>query len=102
MCYAGLPMNKAKAEKSKPAAPPKEAPPDGGWRETVESIAMAVILALLFRGFDELYVGLIVCGALAAGFSLSDPANVIAGRRLWNPMQLWLVAMVVLSVVELP
>jgi signal peptidase I len=24
---------------------------DGGWRETVESIAMAVILALLFRGF---------------------------------------------------
>src|SRR5437764_13399824 len=25
--------------------------PDGGWRETVESIAMAVILALLFRGF---------------------------------------------------
>src|SRR5437762_2184620 len=44
-------MNKAKAEKSKPAAPPKESPPDGGWRETVESIAMAVILALLFRGF---------------------------------------------------
>src|SRR5262245_24444852 len=27
------------------------APPDGGWRETVESIAMAVILALLFRGY---------------------------------------------------
>lgn len=26
-------------------------PHDGGWRETVESIAMAVILALLFRGF---------------------------------------------------
>jgi signal peptidase I len=26
-------------------------PADGGWRETVESIAMAVILALLFRGF---------------------------------------------------
>src|SRR5947208_10092070 len=51
LCYAGLPMNKAKAEKSKPAAPPKESPPDGGWRETVESIAMAVILALLFRGF---------------------------------------------------
>jgi signal peptidase I len=28
-----------------------EKPADGGWRETVESIAMAVILALLFRGF---------------------------------------------------
>ena len=33
--------------------PPKDEPKphDGGWRETVESIAMAVILALLFRGF---------------------------------------------------
>ncbi len=28
-----------------------EKPADGGWRETVESIAMAIILALLFRGF---------------------------------------------------
>jgi signal peptidase I len=26
-------------------------PADGGWRETIESVAMAVILALLFRGF---------------------------------------------------
>ena len=29
----------------------EDRPADGGWRETVESIAMAVILALLFRGF---------------------------------------------------
>ncbi len=29
----------------------KDKPQDGGWRETVESIAMAIILALLFRGF---------------------------------------------------
>lgn len=29
----------------------KDKPADGGWRETVESIAMAIILALLFRGF---------------------------------------------------
>jgi signal peptidase I len=36
----------------KPAHADKPAgPSDGGWRETVESIAMAVILALLFRGF---------------------------------------------------
>jgi signal peptidase I len=45
-------MGKSKIEKEtkKPAA--EEAKPaDGGWRETVESIAMAVILALLFRGF---------------------------------------------------
>src|SRR3954451_11942528 len=46
-------MTKAKTtkEKSKPAASDKTEPVDGGWRETVESIAMAVILALLFRGF---------------------------------------------------
>ena len=33
------------------AADDKDKQADGGWRETVESIAMAVILALLFRGF---------------------------------------------------
>src|SRR5215213_2884845 len=44
--------------KTKPASnakktdkPEKTEPLDGGWRETVESVAMAVILALLFRGF---------------------------------------------------
>lgn len=42
---------KAVADAKKPAAPDKNEPTDGGWRETVESIAMAVILALLFRGF---------------------------------------------------
>jgi signal peptidase I len=46
-------MSKSRPDKDskKPAAPEKEAPSDGGWRETIESIAMAVILALLFRGF---------------------------------------------------
>ena len=46
-------MNKSKPTKDskKPAADDKPAPQDGGWRETVESVAMAVILALLFRGF---------------------------------------------------
>src|SRR5688572_17695660 len=46
-------MNKLKSAKDskKPGADEKPAPPDGGWRETVESVAMAVILALLFRGF---------------------------------------------------
>ena len=46
-------MNKPKPikdTKSPPASQP-QAPPDGGWRETVESVAMAIILALLFRGF---------------------------------------------------
>jgi signal peptidase I len=46
-------MSKTKSDKDakKPAAEPSSKPADGGWRETVESIAMAVILALLFRGF---------------------------------------------------
>src|SRR5256885_14727626 len=43
-------MNKQKLDKAKKSSPTKESHPDGGWRETVESIAMAVILALLFRG----------------------------------------------------
>jgi signal peptidase I len=38
-------------DKDKAKDPKKDKPADGGWRETVESIAMAVILALLFRGF---------------------------------------------------
>lgn len=52
-------MSKPKSSSDeKKRGPDKEAaskdeskPGDGGWRETVESIAMAVILALLFRGF---------------------------------------------------
>jgi len=57
-------------------------------------VFVSLLAPLLFRGFDELYVGLLLCGALAAGISLKDPANVIAGRRLFHPMQLWLVAVV--------
>jgi signal peptidase I len=51
-------MSKSKptrGDKNRPAekgaSDKEEKPADGGWRETVESIAMAVILALLFRGF---------------------------------------------------
>src|SRR5262245_14660374 len=46
-------MSKTKTPDAKKPAEKdvKEKPADGGWRETIESIAMAVILALLFRGF---------------------------------------------------
>src|SRR5579862_697639 len=57
-------------------------------------VFVSLLAPLLFRGFDEIYVGLIGCGALAAGFALADPANVIAGRRMISPMHLWLVAVV--------
>src|SRR6516165_4335655 len=37
------------------------------------------------------------CGLLAAGISIADPANIIAGRRMWNPMHLWIVGVVGLT-----
>ena len=36
---------------NKPNARSDEQAPDGGWRETIESVLMAIVLALLFRGF---------------------------------------------------
>jgi len=36
---------------TKPNPKSDEKAPDGGWRETIESILMAIVLALLFRGF---------------------------------------------------
>lgn len=42
---------KAKDAKKDGAKEGKDKPHDGGWRETVESLAMAVILALLFKGY---------------------------------------------------
>jgi signal peptidase I len=43
--------DKSKAPGKNTSGKDEPKPADGGWRETVESIAMAVILALLFRGF---------------------------------------------------
>jgi hypothetical protein len=62
-------------------------------------VFVALLAPSLFRGFDEIYVGLIGCGSLAAGFSLADPSSIVAGRRMINPMQVWLVAVVGLIVV---
>jgi signal peptidase I len=45
-------MQKPVPARQRPAeAPLPDEPPASDWRETIESIAMAVILALLFRGF---------------------------------------------------
>ena len=44
-------MKNASADAAKDKTQTDHGPADGGWRETVESIAMAIILALLFRGF---------------------------------------------------
>jgi len=71
-------MSKTKNDKEskKPAAAEKSKDTqsaDGGWRETVESIAMAVILALLFRGFvAEAFV--IPTGSMAPTGRLELPA----------------------------
>ncbi len=57
-------------------------------------VFVSLVAPLLFRGFDEIYVGLAACGALAAGIAITDPSNIIAGKRMFNPMHLWLVAVV--------
>lgn len=62
-------------------------------------VFVSLLAPFLFRGFDEIYVGLIACGALAAGFSWTDPAGIIAGRRMTSPMQLWLAGVVGVIVV---
>ena len=41
----------SKDGKDKDKKDKKDKPHDGGWRETVESLLMAVILALLFKGY---------------------------------------------------
>lgn len=64
-------------------------------------VFVSLVSPFLFRGFDEIYVGLAACGALAAGIAIMDPANVIAGRRMWNPMHLWIIGVVGLVFVVL-
>lgn len=64
-------------------------------------VFVSLVAPLLFRGFDEIYVALAACGALAAGIVIADPANIIAGRRMFNPMHLWLVGVVGLVLVVL-
>ncbi len=59
-------------------------------------VFVTLLAPLLFRGFDELYVGLIACGAFAVGFSLTNPAHRIAGRRLWDPFVPALIVVVLL------
>lgn len=60
-------------------------------------VFVSLIAPLLFRGYDELYVGLMACAALAAGIAIMDPSNVIMGRRMWNPMHLWIVGLVIIT-----
>jgi len=62
-------------------------------------VFVSLLAPLLFLGFDEIYIGLIGCGALASGLALTDPANIVAGRRMINPIQVWLVGVVGLIVV---
>ena len=44
-------------------------------------VFVSLVAPLLFRGFDEIYVGLAACGVLAAGIAMTDSSNIIAGRR---------------------
>ena len=64
-------------------------------------VFVSLVAPLLFRGFDEIYVGLAACGVLAAGIAMTDSSNIIAGRRMWNPMHLWIIGVVGLVVLVL-
>jgi hypothetical protein len=57
-------------------------------------VFVSLAAPVLFRGYDELYLGLFACGALAAGFVLSDPAY--RGRRggAWHPLAVTLLLVV--------
>lgn len=46
---------------------------------------VSLLAPLLFRGFDELYVGLLACGAFAAAFSFRSSTQRVAGKRRWHP-----------------
>src|SRR5262249_2863138 len=48
-------------------------------------VFVSLLAPLLFRGFDELYVALLACGALAVGFIFRSSTRRAAGRRLWHP-----------------
>jgi SAM-dependent methyltransferase len=47
---------------------------------------VSLLAPVLFRGFDELVVGLLACGALAAAFVVKDPAYRRARRGAWHPL----------------
>jgi SAM-dependent methyltransferase len=53
-------------------------------------VFVSLLAPRLFRGFDELYVGLLLCAALATGFAFRDPAYRRARGR-WNPSLLALI-----------
>ena len=49
-------------------------------------VFVSLAAPLLFRGYDELYVGLLGCALLAAGVVLKDPARRGRGPRALNPV----------------
>jgi SAM-dependent methyltransferase len=57
---------------------------------------VSLLAPLLFRGFDELYVGLFAVGALAAAFAVNDPAYRRKRTGAWHPLVPALVVIVAL------
>lgn len=49
-------------------------------------VFVSLLAPLLFRGFDELLVGLLACSALAAAFIMKDPGYRRGGRGAWHPI----------------
>jgi len=56
---------------------------------------VSLLAPLLFRGFDELYVGLLACGALAAAFTFKSSTQRSVGKGTWHPALPALLAVVI-------
>jgi SAM-dependent methyltransferase len=60
------------------------------------AVFVSLLAPLLFRGFDEIYVGLAACGAFAAAFLYRSLPRASPGQRLRNPTLLALLGVVAL------
>jgi SAM-dependent methyltransferase len=55
---------------------------------------VSLVAPLLFRGYDELWVGLLACGALAVAFTVRRPDRRRTAGPVWHPSQVGLVVVV--------
>lgn len=60
------------------------------------AVFVTLLAPLLFRGFDEIYVGLAACGAFAAAFHYAGLPRASRGERLRNPTLVALLGVVAL------
>jgi len=65
------------------------------------AVFVSLLAPLLFRGFDEIYVGLAACGSFAAAFLYGSLPQASPGQRLRNPTLVAMLGVVVLIITML-